>query len=669
MLVTSMLRNAISNLGRSVVPTRRHWLLLFVFGMSSCVAECSPVPWQERATSNANSATKSSETNRPPVGVRQSRMPHTSSTATRTSAGVEQAGYVQDAANENSDDAGPVFTRNASTFSDRLLQVPTTSDATEQHLSLQKTDDSQGSINLKQNGELMQFSFREVFLMDVLRVLAESQGLNLICSTGDTSRITGTFHSITFEDAMNAVVTASGHNWIRRNNAIIVTALTSELKLAPEAQGRKVRVFTLNYVSAAEAQKACAGLISPSGTMVSTESDPKDNHKTREQLMVEDLPSYLDRISELIGQIDIQPQQVLIEAHILQVDLKDNKTHGVDFAKLGSIAGTDILVGTPGFNGTITDLSKFTTPSYQVGIFNAGDFSGLITALQLTTDAKTLASPRVLALNGQEAHIQIGKRLGYHVTTTTQTSTLQSVQFLDTGVVLTITPRITADNQIMLTVKPEVSDGSIDSLGLPSTTTTEVDTNIMLPDGKGMVIGGLIKETDMTQQQKVPVLGSLWMVGKLFRKNNVTRERSEIIIALVPHIVGGPHFDAERGEAGFEQAASPLLVGPLLPAPRPWEPRLPDAVENPRRLDKSRMPELLKHPSDGPPRHLEYYFPVDEDHGVNSMIFASGPVNQITISPGEYLSPVEYFPPEVFASENYESIQPQASGPVRKSTP
>ncbi|MBC7964652.1 MAG: hypothetical protein H7Z17_01905 [Fuerstia sp.] len=97
-----------------------------------------------------------------------------------------------------------------------------------------------------------------------------------------------------------------------------------------------------------------------------------------------------------------------------------------------------------------------------------------------------------------------------------------------------------------LTVKPEVSDGSIDALGLPSTTTTEVQTNILLPDGKGMVIGGLIKETDVTQQQKIPVLGSLWRIGKLFRRDSVTRERSEIIIALIPHIVGGPHFDGCR---------------------------------------------------------------------------------------------------------------------------
>lgn len=666
MLVPPMLRKAISNLGRSVVPTRRQWLWLAVFWLTNCVAECSPIPWQVQTTANANSATESSEKSRPPVRVRKLPPPRTSSTAPRIGPGVKQARYVQSSADDRSDDSIPAITPDNTIPALRRSQEPTPN--SEVYLPLESVE-PQGHINLELDGELLNLSFREASLRSVLDALAESQGLNLICSSDVNSQITGSFRSVSFDDAINTVVAASGNSWTLRNNIIIVTSLTSELKLAPEAQGRQVRVFKLNYVSAVDVQKACTGLMSPSGTMVPTESDPMNNQKTREQLMVEDLPSYLDRISEVICQMDVQPQQVLIEAHILQVDLTDNKSHGVDFAKLGSVAGTDILVATPGFNGTITDLSTFATPSYNVGIFNAGDFSGLITALQKTTDAKTLASPRVLALNGQQAHIQIGKRLGYHVTTTTQTSTLQSVQFLDTGVVLTITPRITADNQIMLTVKPEVSEGSIDSLGLPSTTTTEVDTNIMLPDGKGMVIGGLIKETDITQQQKIPVLGSLWMVGKLFRKNNVTRERSEIIIALVPHIVGGPYFDAERDEVGFEQAASPLLVGPLHPAPRPWEPRLPDAIENPRRLDKSRAPELLKHPSNGPPRHLEYYFPAAEDHSVNPNIFASGPVNHVTISPGEYLPPVEHFPPEAPASKNYEYAQPRASGSVRNSEP
>src|SRR5690606_7175650 len=100
--------------------------------------------------------------------------------------------------------------------------------------------------------------------------------------------------------------------------------------------------------------------------------------------------------------------------------------------------------------------------------------NALIEAVKSTTDAKTLASPKVAVLNGQQAKIQIGGKLGYLVTTTTQTSTMQNVNFLETGVILSVTPVITDDNQILMHVRPEVSSGRINSdTGLPDSETTE----------------------------------------------------------------------------------------------------------------------------------------------------------------------------------------------------
>ncbi len=539
---------------------------------------------------------------------------------------ISTVSHTQSGDNEASAGDGVVVVPKATPLLTQIPLMATGEDTSLLQLPLTGENDP-GEVNFRNNGELLALSFREAPLREVLGVLADSQGLNLICSSGAETKITGNFHSITFDDAMNTVLSASGHTRTRQNNVIIVTALNSPDKLAPEAQGREIRVFTLNYLSSSDVQKACTGLMSPVGTMVINESMAKDSHKTREQVMIEDLPSYIERITQLIAQLDVPPRQVLIEAHILEINLKDELAHGVDFSKLGSIAGTDILVSTPGFNGKITSLDTFSSPSYNIGIFNAGSFAGLIEALQKTTDAKTLASPKVLAIDGQEAHVQIGKRLGYYVTTTTQTSTLQSVQFLDTGVVLKVTPRITDDNKIMMTVKPEVSDGSVDSLGLPSSTTTEVETNIMLPDGQGMVIGGLIKETDVTRQQKIPVLGSLWYIGKLFRRNSVTRERSEIVIALVPRIVGAEHFDSCQNEMDVTRTTTPLLYGALKPYPRPWEPKFADAVENPRHLDIDRFNRTLWHPIDAPPQHLEYYFPpVYSTPPPQTMMFESIPV-------------------------------------------
>jgi type IV pilus assembly protein PilQ len=171
--------------------------------------------------------------------------------------------------------------------------------------------------------------------------------------------------------------------------------------------------------------------------------------------------------------------------------------------------------------------------------------------------------------------------LGYFVTTTTQTSTLQDVRFLEVGVVLTVTPLISHDGQVVMKVLPKVSSGDINpTTTLPEEETTEVDTSIMVPDGHGVIIGGLIQETDNERQSKVPLLGDIWLIGRLFQRRSVERERSEVVVALLPRIVptGNCPTPAELEE--LQRVALPLLTPNLQSAPRP-EPKLKDAIKNP----------------------------------------------------------------------------------------
>ena len=210
--------------------------------------------------------------------------------------------------------------------------------------------------------------------------------------------------------------------------------------------------------------------------------------------------------------------------------------------------------------------------------------NGLIELLQNTTDAKTLASPRLLVVSGQQAHIQIGGQLGYRITTTTQTSSLESIEFLDVGVVLTVRPRITRDGRVLMRIKPKVSTGQVSpDTGLPSEETTEVETDILLGNGQGMVIGGLIQEQDSIVQSKIPWLGDLPYVGLLFQKRTQIKSRSEIIVTLIPHIQ--PYTPAVAACSAQEvmRTQQPLFTGPLNRAFRPYEPRLYDSLTNPRR--------------------------------------------------------------------------------------
>jgi hypothetical protein len=126
-------------------------------------------------------------------------------------------------------------------------------------------------------------------------------------------------------------------------------------------------------------------------------------------------------------------------------------------------------------------------------------------------------------------------------------------------------------------VKPEVSTGEVNpETGLPEEETTELETDVMLQDGQGMVIGGLIKETDSVTQSKVPYLGDVKGVGWLFRKSEVAKTRAEIIVALVPRIQPYDSEWAEYEQGELVRAGVPLFHGPLRRTDRPWDPVLPD---------------------------------------------------------------------------------------------
>ncbi|MEW4526302.1 secretin and TonB N-terminal domain-containing protein [Maioricimonas sp. JC845] len=512
---------------------------------------------------------------------------------------------------------------------------------------------------------------RDAPINAVLGMIAEQHGLNLVAAEDVAGTISVTLNNVSLESALDAILGVNGYTWTRQNDIIVVSSLSSESLAGASAQGREVRVFNLNFLSAADADAVVQGLLSPVGKSFIIQSDPLDKLRTREQLVVEDLPAYLHRIASYLAQADCPPRQVQIEAHVLQIDLSDDTRHGVDFeALLARIDGARIGLETTGF------VNPNESPAFFFGV-DGTDLNVLMQAIKNTTNAKTLASPKVLVVNGQEARIQIGAQLGFLVTTTTQTSTLQEVQFLDVGVVLRVTPQISNDGRILMTVKPEVSTGEVNPLtGLPQEETTEIETTVMLTDGKGMVIGGLIQEADVEDQAKLPIAGDLWLVGKLFRRIRTVRSRSEIVIALVPRLVPYTPTYAAQEEDRLLRATSPLL-GPHLERidRRPLEPELPDAMRNPRRFDPERAKDWFRQHGDPYPYpkthyfpsadgdvHMYGYFPRDpEVLGGHETYFEEWPAD---VSPPMYSPPTMYSPPAGEPHSPADSFPPPVTPPA-----
>ena len=311
-----------------------------------------------------------------------------------------------------------------------------------------------------ENG-LITLIVRDASLSQVLAFFAQQQSLNIVAANDIDALISITLYKVPPEEALTAILSVANYTWVQRNNIILVTSL-SDPTLAADVQDRQIQVFELDFASAQVVAEAVTNFLSPVGKVSISASDPADSRKARELVVVEDLPASLARIAAYIEQVDCPPRQVLIEAHILQVNLDDQNTQGVDFEALCRVANSPInIMSVPSLNIPLPDAGVPTDPTSpaMVATLTGGDLNAVIELIQTTTDSKTLGSPKLLVLNEQQARLQVGDQLGFKVTTTTETSTLESVQFLDVGVVLTIRPRITRDGRVLLECKARSLDG------------------------------------------------------------------------------------------------------------------------------------------------------------------------------------------------------------------
>jgi len=433
-------------------------------------------------------------------------------------------------------------------------------------------------VQLQTDGGMISLTARNAPLRNVVALIADAQKLNIVFAAAVETPITATLAEVPWQQALDSLLSVSGYTWTLNKGIIFVSSAEIAESIAPEVSGLAVELFELDFASAVDVDQTVKGLLSPAGKSWIIETSSQDNRQTREAVVVNDYVGRLQQIRNYICQADQPPRQVLVEARILQVDLSDDCRHGVNFDQLLSFSGNQLTLESKGFANAAASPAFFMT-------LEGGSLNGLVELLQSTTDAKTLASPRLLVMNGQEANIQIGGRFGYRVTTTTQTSTLESVQFLDVGVVLTLAPRITRDGRVLMRIKPKVSTGEVSpETGLPSEETTEVETDVIVTDGQGVVIGGLIQEKDSIIQSKIPWLGDIPYLGVLFQKRQKTVSRTEIIVTLIPHIQPYTPIVAGRDQHEVMRVADPLTVGAIGLYPRPYEPRMPDALTNPRGL-------------------------------------------------------------------------------------
>lgn len=437
----------------------------------------------------------------------------------------------------------------------------------EQAQAEEQADTGEGSGTVAQTDGI-ELHVKDADLSAVLKLLADQQQLNIVAGKDVSGKVTADLYGVTLDEALYAVLEMNGYAYRREGKFIYVyTKEQLEQVLAAEAK-TLTRVFVLSYVNVDEARELIKPVLSKTAVVASTtraasgipsggDDVDGDTYAQEDKLVITDYEENLAHVAALLKEIDVRPKQVLVEATILQVTLDDESSLGVDFNILAGIDFHDLSTAnvSPVEPGAIVGAAGVTVPSTMAPFASAGtqgfatpgqglnigiltnEVSFFIQALEAVEDVNVLSNPKVLALNKQRAEVLVGERLGYRTTTTTTTSEVEDIQFLDTGTQLQFRPFIAADGFIRMEIHPEVSSGQIDVLGLPSEQTTELTCNIMVRDGHTIVIGGLFDETSQITKAQVPLLGDIPVLGGLFRNDSHETMRREIIVLLTPHII------------------------------------------------------------------------------------------------------------------------------------
>ena len=356
-------------------------------------------------------------------------------------------------------------------------------------------------------------------IAEVMAMLAAKEQVNILVNSGVEGDISLNLYDVTVRQVIEAAARAGGYAAELVGNTFYIVK-PDEVGSRHKSSITTVRTFNIRYADPEKVKTIIEEYLSDYG-VVSVLED-------RNILVVEDTPEHIGRVSAILRSIDATPKQILIEAKILEITLGDSNAYGINWTKVFNEGETTIGV------------QGLTSPASGLFIDRITDnFTAALEALYLKNDVRTLSSPNLVARENTEASVIIGDRQGYRVTTTINQVTTESIEFLESGVILRVLPNIDEYGNILMQIHPEVSTGFISVDGIPSQQTTEVTTEILTQDGQPIFIGGLIKNNVNDSKSGVPFISKIPLIGALFSSRTRASSNTETIVLISPYIVGG----------------------------------------------------------------------------------------------------------------------------------
>jgi type IV pilus assembly protein PilQ len=424
----------------------------------------------------------------------------------------------------------------------------------------------------KYTGAPLSVNLKEVDLRDFFRLVHDISGLNVVLDPAVKGSLTIVLDEVPWDQALDIVMQNNGLDKQLNGNVLRIATRETLRKEAEgqrdlqKAQAEAIELVTvtrvLSYAKAATMKDTLKKFLTARGEIL---SDDRSN-----QLIIRDIPSVIPNVDNLIRQLDRKSQQVEIEARVIsasrsfardigiQLGLAGTTTNGrsvfggnqnAGISPIVSPSGPGLpppppLVATGGTTaGALPLLVNLAASAATSGVFfghRSPNFAVdlFISAAEAKGVGKLLSKPKVITQNNEKATVKQGTKIPIQ---TTINNTV-SVQFIDAVLKLEVTPQITADGTVYMDVLVEntsIDPGIPRVQGIPALDTQSAETKVTVADGGTVVIGGVIITTQRVDYTEVPLVGSLPLIGHLFRRQNISNTSQELIFILTPRIIPG----------------------------------------------------------------------------------------------------------------------------------
>lgn len=422
-------------------------------------------------------------------------------------------------------------------------------------------------------GEKLTLNFQKIDVREALNVIADFTELNMVISDSVSGNITLRLKEVPWDQALEIILQSRGLDMRKNGNVIQVApreeiAAKEKINLAAkqeisELEEVRTENFQLSYQKGDDVIKMLTG---GKQSILSKRGSAMVDQRTN-TLFVQDTPSRLEEVRQLIKQIDVPVRQVMIEARIVEASDKFGKnlgvklgynttdTFGVGNSMRGNIGSNSVSTPTgvlSSVNNALTgstNINNASIPNVNLPAAGAaGTFSMLLfnsalsktlslelTALETDGKGKVISSPRVVTADQVEAIIEQGTEVPYQQASSSGATT---TAFKKATLSLKVKPQITPDDNVMMDVNvTKDSVGSTTFNGVPTIDTNKVTTQVLVENGGTVVIGGVYAQTDLTTINKVPLFGDIPVLGALFRNTSRTDNKSELLIFITPRIM------------------------------------------------------------------------------------------------------------------------------------